>query len=86
LSKSDIYVPQTFHLVPRTRSERISQAAIRCSFDEVTRFELQGSKVIAPGEIAAGECARHSIEHIAVCHPSRRGYSNDKNAMEIAKR
>jgi hypothetical protein len=86
LSRSDIYVTQTFHLVPRTHSERISQAAIRRSFDEVTRFELQGRKVIALGEIASGECARHSIEHIAVCHPSRRGYSNDKNAMEIASR
>jgi hypothetical protein len=84
LSRSDIYVTQTFHLVPRARSERISQAAITRSFDEVTRFELQGRKVIALGEIAAGECARHHIEHMAVCHPSRRGYSNEKNATEIA--
>jgi hypothetical protein len=85
LSRSDIYVTQTFHLIPRTRSERISQAAIRRSFDEVTRFELQGRKVIALGDIAAGECARHNIEHIAVCHPSRRGYTNEKNAIEIAE-
>ncbi|HWN78209.1 MAG TPA: uracil-DNA glycosylase family protein, partial [Bradyrhizobium sp.] len=84
LSRSDIYVTQTFHLVPRTRSERISQAAIRRSFDEVTHFELQGRKVIALGDIAAGECARHHIEHIAVCHPSRRGHTNEKNASEIA--
>jgi hypothetical protein len=85
LSRSDIYVTQTFHLIPRTRSERISQAAIRRSFDEVTRFELQGRKVIALGDIAAGECARHNIEYIAVCHPSRRGYTNEKNAIEIAE-
>jgi hypothetical protein len=85
LSRSDIYVTQTFHLIPRTRSERISQAAIRRSFDEVTCFELQGRKVIALGDIAAGECARHNIEHIAVCHPSRRGYTNEKNAIEIAE-
>ena len=85
LSRSDIYVTQTFHLIPRKRSERISQAAIRRSFDEVTRFELQGRKVIALGEIAAGECARHNIEHIAACHPSRRGYTDEKNATEIAK-
>jgi hypothetical protein len=85
LSRSDIYVTQTFHLIPRTRSERISQAAIRRSFDEVTCFELQGRKVIALGDIAAGECTRHNIEHIAVCHPSRRGYSNEKNAIEIAE-
>jgi len=85
LSRSDIYVTQTFHLIPRKRSERISQAAIRRSFDEVTRFELQGRKVIALGDIAAGECAQHNIEHIAVCHPSRRGYTNEKNAIEIAE-
>jgi hypothetical protein len=85
LSRSDIYVTQTFHLIPRARSERISQAAIRRSFDEVTRFELQGRRVIALGDIAAGECARHNIEHIAVCHPSRRGYTNEKNATEIAE-
>jgi hypothetical protein len=84
LSRSDIYVTQTFHLVPRHRSERISQAAIRRSFDEVTRFELQGRRVIALGDIAAAQCARHSIEHVAVCHPSRRGYTNEKNATEIA--
>jgi hypothetical protein len=84
LKRSDIYVTQTFHLVPRTRSEQISRAAIRRSFDEVTRFELQGRKVIALGDIAAGECARHHIEHIAVCHPSRRGHTNEKNASEIA--
>ena len=82
LSRSNIYVTQTFHLIRRTRSERISQAAIRRSFDEVTCF---GRKVIALGDIAAGECARHNIEHIAVCHPSRRGYTNEKNAIEIAE-
>jgi hypothetical protein len=84
LNRSDIYVTQTFHLIPRKRSEQISQAAIRGSFDEVTRFELQGRKVVALGDIAAGECARHNIEHIAVCHPSRRGHSNEKNASDIA--
>jgi hypothetical protein len=40
--------------------------------------------VVALGDIAAGECARHDIEHTAVCHPSRRGYTNAKNAAEIA--
>ena len=65
LSRSDIYVTLNFHLVPRTPSERISQAAIRRSFDEVTRFELQGRKVIAPGEIAAGECG--AVQHRAYC-------------------
>src|SRR5258708_3099456 len=84
LSRSDIYVTQTFHLVPRKRSERVSQAAIRRSFDEVTRFELEGRKVVALGSVAAAECARHTINHIAVCHPSRRGYTNVQKATEIA--
>jgi len=84
LKRSDIYVTQTFHLIPQARSERIPLSAIRRSFDEVTRFELRGRKVIALGNIAAGECARHGIEHVAVCHPSRRGYTNEKNATEIA--
>ena len=84
LSRSDIYVTQTFHLIPRTRSERISQAAIRRSFDEVTRFELENRGVIALGAMAASECARCKIDHIAVCHPSRRGHTNETNATEIA--
>lgn len=70
LSRSDIYVTQTFHLIPEKRSQRISRAAIRRSFDEVTRFELQNRKVITLGDIAAGECARHNIRHIPVCHPA----------------
>ena len=41
--------------------------------------------MIALGDIAAGECARHNIEHIVVCHPSRRGSTNEKNAIEIAE-
>jgi hypothetical protein len=84
LSRSDIYVTQTFHLIPATRSERISPAAVRRSFDEVTRFELEVRRVIALGEIAAGECKRRNVPHIAVCHPSRRGSSNEQNAAEIA--
>lgn len=84
LCRSDIYVTQTFHLIPSGRSELIGSAAIRKSFDEVTQYELHGRKVIALGDIAARECKRQNIEHIAVCHPSRRGHSNEKNAIEIA--
>jgi hypothetical protein len=84
LSRLDIYVTQTFHLIPGTRSERISPAAVRRSFDEVTRFELKGRQVIALGDVAAGECRRHDLADVAVCHPSRRGYTNEQNAAEIA--
>ena len=41
--------------------------------------------MIALGEIAAAECARHNIQYIAVCHPSRRGSTNENNATEIAE-
>ncbi len=84
LKRSDIYVTQTFHLIPQGRSERISLSAIRRSFDEVTQHELRGRKVIALGDVAARECTRHWIQHTAVCHPSRRGSSNEQNAAEIA--
>jgi hypothetical protein len=84
LSRSDIYVTQTFHPIPATRSERISQAAVRRSFDEVTFFEIQGRRVVALGEVAAGECRRRDLPHAAVCHPSRRGCTNEQNAAEIA--
>jgi hypothetical protein len=46
LRRSDIYVTQTFHLIPRTRSEQIEPSAMKRSFDEV-RFELEGRKAIA---------------------------------------
>jgi hypothetical protein len=44
LSRLDIYVTQTFHLIPRTRSERIAQPAIRRSFDEVTGSSSKAGK------------------------------------------
>jgi hypothetical protein len=84
LSRSDIYVTQTFHLIPRTRSERISQAAIRRSFDEVTRFELQGRKVIALGEIAAGEVRGTTSSILRSVTPAGAD-TNEKNATETAE-
>lgn len=85
LSRSEIYVTQTFHLVPSSRSQSISSAAIKQSFDEVTRHELDDRKVVALGAIAARECARCDIPHQRSCHPSRRGYNNDENAAEISR-
>ena len=84
LTRSNIYVTQTFHLIPTKRSERISEAAVRQSFDQVTRHELIGRSVVALGDIAARECTRWSIPHRRAYHPSRRGFSNEKNAAEIA--
>jgi hypothetical protein len=71
LSRPDIYVTQTFHLIPRKRSERISQAAIRRSFDEVTRFELPGRKVIALGDTFRIACIRLSVLTTRLLHIAR---------------
>jgi hypothetical protein len=84
LAREDIYVTQAFHLIPRTRSERISPKAIDLSFDAVTRHELVGRHVIALGNDAASACRRHGVEHVPVCHPSRRGWSYEQCANEIA--
>jgi hypothetical protein len=51
----------------RRRYEAMSRAS---EIPRLTRISL--------GDIAAGECERHHIEHIAVCHPSRRGHTNEK--------
>ena len=83
LDRSDIYMTQTFHLIPQGRSEQISSAAIDTSFEAITRHELQGRKVIALGKAAERACHRNGIGHIAVCHPSRRGASNQVNAAEL---
>src|SRR5438874_903813 len=85
LARWDIYVTHAFHLIPQSRSEQIKPRAIRRSFEEVTRFELQGRRVSALDATAGREYARHKIEHIAVCHPSRRRYTNEKNVAEIAE-
>jgi hypothetical protein len=42
--------------------------------------------VIALGEIAAGECARHSIEHIAVCHPAGTDLATRKKRSSSPRR
>ncbi|MGE0007002.1 MAG: hypothetical protein AB7S92_15610 [Parvibaculaceae bacterium] len=83
LKRTDLYVTQAFHLIPQSRSERIPAAAMDISFSEITRHELLGRKVIALGGDAERTCARHGIQHIATCHPSRRGSSNEANAAEI---
>lgn len=84
LQRKDVYVTQAFHLVPQTRSERISRADLDASFDAVTRHELAGRKVLTLGSDAAATCKRFGIAHTAVCHPSQRGLSHADTARIIA--
>src|SRR5205814_1209055 len=85
LNRAAIYVTQTFHLIPSTRSEQIRMDALDTSFDQITRHELSGRKVLTLGAIAAVLCKRHGVVHEAACHPSRRANGNLKNAEEIAQ-
>jgi hypothetical protein len=84
LSRSLIYVTQAFHLVPTERSENIPVRLIDRSFEAVTRQELADRKVLALGSAAARACAKHGVPHTAVCHPSRRGYSDEQNGEAVA--
>jgi hypothetical protein len=84
LSRQQIYLTQAFHLVPRKRSEDVPKSLIDLSFDEVTKHELGQRRVIALGGDAAGACKRHGIDHVATCHPSRRGWSFEQRARDIA--
>lgn len=82
LNRSDIYVTQTFHLIPKGRSERIPLSAIRRSFDEVTQYELRGRKVIALGDVAARECCNLPLPTTANGHGA--GLSENLDAQLIA--
>jgi hypothetical protein len=85
LSRSEIYLTQTFHLVPKTRSEQIPTPASDQSFDQVTRYEVKGRKVLALGDVAFRACMRHGIHNaVPVCHPSARHLSVDEKACMIA--
>jgi hypothetical protein len=83
-SRRHFYVTQAFHLIPRTRSEGISSSAIDRSFDEVTKHEVAGRRVVAMGTAAGTACRRHGVHHVEVCHPSARGRTVLDKAREIA--
>ncbi|MAB13318.1 hypothetical protein [Parvibaculum sp.] len=84
LLREDIYVTQAFHLVPAERSQAIAKSALVRSFEAVTIHELVGRKVIGLGAEAGRLCEAFGVEHVSVCHPSRRGFSNEQNAAEIS--
>ena len=69
LTRSDIYVTQAFHLLPRTRSETIPRSHIDQSFDRITRHEVEGRATIALG---SGLSSRWRPVH-RVCSPKRSG-------------
>lgn len=73
LTRSNVYVTQAFHLLPRTRSESIPRRHIDASFTRITRYEVEDRRVIALGTDAAGACARSGVPHIKCPHPSARG-------------
>jgi hypothetical protein len=54
------------------------------SFDEITRHELDGRRVVALGNEVAGVCKRFGIKHQAVVHPSARRRSSRDKAMALA--
>lgn len=83
LRRDEIYVTQAFHLLPATRSAKIPLWAVDCSFDAVTRHELEGRHVIALGNDAALACQRHGADAVRVCHPSSRQHGGYDNRARI---
>jgi hypothetical protein len=83
-TRSDIYVTQAFHLLPSTRSASIEKEHLERSFDEITRHELDGRRVVALGDAVAGVCKRFGVKHQAVVHPSARRRFNEDKAMALA--
>jgi hypothetical protein len=73
ITRADIYITQAFHLLPQSRSDQIPQKEMDASFGAVTRYELEGRKIIALGGAAAGCCSRAGITpYKVVPHPSAR--------------
>jgi hypothetical protein len=85
LGRSQIYVTQAFHLLPLyDRSPGIPARDVNLSFDQVTRHELRGRRVVALGTRAAAGCRTFGIPHVAVRHPSARTGTNTERAAELA--
>ena len=84
MRRADIYVTHAFHLLANDRSERIPNAALDASFDAVARHEMMDRPVIALGDAASRQCARHGIPHHAMPHLSARGLSFAHRAEKLA--
>lgn len=85
LQRSQTYMTQAFHLLPQERSQGIPQWAVDQSFDQVTRHELAGRRVVALGGSAAMACRRHGISASETIHPSARVGSYAYKASLIAQ-
>ncbi len=84
LKRRDIYITQTFHLLPDELSPPFPSKHIDKSFDRITRHEVDGRTVIALGTVAADACRRAGIKAIDCISPSRPGKSHEYKARELA--
>ena len=84
LKRKDIYLTQTFHLLPDELWPPFPSKHIDESFDRITRHEVDGRTVIALGRVAADACRRAGIKAIDCISPSRPGKSHEYNAKELA--
>jgi hypothetical protein len=85
LTRADIYITQAFHLLPAGRSDFVRQPDLDASFDTITRYELEGRKIIALGGAAARSCERAGIApHQVVMHPSARVSTSTKVEVLVA--
>ena len=84
LSRSEIYLTHSCHLLPAARSAPVPRAAIDASMDAVTRHELASRPVIALGRAAAATCRRFGLSHVALPHPSARGLTAGDKARRLA--
>jgi hypothetical protein len=84
LHRRDIYLTQAFQLLPERRSAPIPARDVYLSFDQITRHELVGRRVIALGSDAQTACKKFGIKLNATCHPSARGRSYEAKATQLA--
>ena len=85
LTRRDIYVTQALHLLPKDkRCGEAPRRLVNESFDEVTRHELRGRRVIALGQPAAAACRHHGFKVATAPHPSARIGTYEQRAQNLA--
>ena len=71
-SRQGIYITQAFHLLPKNGAA-ILRWLLYNSFNQITKYEIQGRPVVALGGSVQAACRQAQVEHIRCAHPDARG-------------
>ncbi len=71
LTRGNIYITQACHFLPReNRRRKVPRELMKLSIEAVTRYEVEGRRVIALGREAQTALRRADIDFLPCPHPS----------------